>query len=253
MTESTNAPSQRTQRPSWKRIVFKPSGEALAGDSGQGLDGATLASTAQDIMDLRQDLDVDVAVVVGGGNFWRGRTGSLSGMDPSQSDHIGMLGTVMNALALQDALERVGQDTRVLSAIEMPRIAEPYIRRRAVRHLEKGRVVIFAAGTGNPFFTTDTAAALRAAEIEAEVLIKGTHSGVDGVYSADPRADASAIKYDEVSYIEVMTKNLKVMDSTAIAFCRDNGIPIVVFDMSKPGSLRRIVQGGNEGTLVHEL
>ncbi|MET0663453.1 MAG: UMP kinase [Ilumatobacteraceae bacterium] len=250
MTEQTHVP---TPRPSWRRIVFKPSGEALAGESGTGLDPDTLAATAQDIMDLRQDLDVDVAVVVGGGNFWRGRTGSLSGMDATQSDHIGMLGTVMNALALQDSLERLGQDTRVLSAVEMPRIAEPYIRRRAVRHLEKGRVVIFAAGTGNPFFTTDTAAALRAAEIEAEVLIKGTHSGVDGVYSADPRSDSSATRYREVGYLEVMTKDLKVMDATAIAFCRDNGIPIVVFDMSKKGSLRNIVQGGMDGTLIHEL
>ena len=243
--------TQREQRPSFKRIVFKPSGEALAGESGVGLDGATLESTAAEIIDLRQNLGVDVAVVVGGGNFWRGRTGSLTGMDPTQSDHIGMLGTVMNALALQDALERQGQETRVQSAIEMPRIAEAYIRRRAVRHLEKGRVVIFAAGTGNPFFTTDTAAALRAAEIEAEVVIKGTHSGVDGVYSADPRTNPDAVKYDAVSYMEVMTKDLKVMDSTAIAFCRDNDIPIVVFDMSKPGSLRSIAQGGSEGTLVH--
>ncbi len=242
--------TERAQRPKFKRIVFKPSGEALAGDSGKGLDGATLEATAKEIIDLRQNLDVDVAVVVGGGNFWRGREGSMTGMDATQSDHIGMLGTVMNALALQDALERQGQETRVQSAIEMPRIAEAYIRRRAVRHLEKGRVVIFAAGTGNPFFTTDTAAALRAAEIEAEVLIKGTHSGVDGVYSADPRTDDSAEKYEQVSYIEVMTKDLKVMDSTAIAFCRDNDIPIVVFDMSKPGSLRSIVQGGSEGTLV---
>ncbi|MFT4866586.1 MAG: uridylate kinase [Ilumatobacter sp.] len=243
--------TQREQRPSFKRIVFKPSGEALAGESGMGLDGATLEATAAEIIDLRQNLGVDVAVVVGGGNFWRGRTGSLTGMDATQSDHIGMLGTVMNALALQDALERQGQETRVQSAIEMPRIAEAYIRRRAVRHLEKGRVVIFAAGTGNPFFTTDTAAALRAAEIEAEVVIKGTHSGVDGVYSADPRTHPDAIKYDAVSYMEVMTKDLKVMDSTAIAFCRDNDIPIVVFDMSKQGSLRSIVQGGSEGTLVH--
>ncbi|MEM8621257.1 MAG: UMP kinase [Actinomycetota bacterium] len=239
------------ETPRWKRIVFKPSGEALAGPSGSGLDGPTLESTAQEIIDLRQNLDVDVAVVVGGGNFWRGRTGSLGGMDATQSDHIGMLGTVMNALALQDALERLGQNTRVQSAIEMPRICEAYIRRRAVRHLEKGRVVIFAAGTGNPFFTTDTAAALRAAEIEAEVVIKGTHSGVDGVYTADPRSDASATKYDEVSYLEVMTKNLKVMDATAIAFCRDNGIPIVVFDMSKPDSLRNILLGSSEGTIVH--
>ena len=242
--------TERAQRPTFKRIVFKPSGEALAGDSGKGLDGATLEATAKEIIDLRENLGVDVAVVVGGGNFWRGREGSMSGMDATQSDHIGMLGTVMNALALQDALERQGQETRVQSAIEMPRIAEAYIRRRAVRHLEKGRVVIFAAGTGNPFFTTDTAAALRAAEIEAEVLIKGTHSGVDGVYSADPRTDETAEKYEQVSYIEVMTKDLKVMDATAIAFCRDNDIPIVVFDMSKPGSLRSIVQGGSEGTLV---
>jgi len=239
-----------SERPSFSRIVFKPSGEALAGASGKGLDGATLEHTAREIIDLRQNLGVDVAVVVGGGNFWRGRTGSLSGMDATQSDHIGMLGTVMNALALQDSLERLGQDTRVQSAIEMPRIAEPYIRRRAVRHLEKGRVVIFAAGTGNPFFTTDTAAALRAAEIEADALIKGTHSGVDGVYSADPRLDDTATKYDQISYMDVMTKDLKVMDSTAIAFCRDNDIPIVVFDMGQEGSLRSIVQGGVEGTLV---
>jgi len=235
----------------WKRIVFKPSGEALAGPSGRGLDGATLEATALEIIDLRQNLGVDVAVVVGGGNFWRGRTGAMSGMDATQSDHIGMLGTVMNALALQDALERKGQPTRVQSAIEMPRIAEPYIRRRAVRHLEKGRVVIFAAGTGNPFFTTDTAAALRAAEIEADALLKGTHSGVDGVYSADPRTNDDAVKYDEVGYMEVMTKDLKVMDATAIAFCRDNAIPIVVFDMSQAGSLRSILAGESVGTIVH--
>src|SRR6187200_3114862 len=182
--------------PRWRRIVFKPSGEALAGPGGRGIDAATLDATARDIMALRQDLDVDVAVVVGGGNFWRGRTGAMEGMDATQSDHIGMLGTVMNALALQDALERLGQEVRVQSAIEMPRIAEPYIRRRAVRHLEKGRVVIFAAGTGNPFFTTDTAAALRAAEIDGQALIKGTHSGVDGVYDADPRTNRGAVRYD---------------------------------------------------------
>jgi uridylate kinase len=236
--------------PRWRRIVFKPSGEALAGPSGRGIDGHTLDATARDIMALRQELDVDVAVVVGGGNFWRGRTGAMEGMDASQSDHIGMLGTVMNALALQDALERVGQPTRVQSAIEMPRIAEPYIRRRAMRHLEKGRVVIFAAGTGNPFFTTDTAAALRAAEIDAEALLKGTHSGVDGIYDADPRLNPDAAKYDEISYLEVMTKDLKVMDATAIAFCRDNAIPIVVFDMSAPGSLRAILEGEKVGTIV---
>ena len=236
--------------PRWKRIVFKPSGEALAGPSGSGLDGATLDATAKEIVAVRQ-MGVDVTVVVGGGNFWRGRQGAMRGMDATQSDHIGMLGTVMNALALQDALERNGQDTRVQSAIEMPRIAEPYIRRRAVRHLEKGRVVIFAAGTGNPFFTTDTAAALRAAEIDAEALLKGTHSGVDGVYDADPRTVPSAVKYDEVSYLEVMTKDLKVMDATAIAFCRDNQIPIVVFDMSSAGALQAILRGDPVGTIVH--
>ncbi|NNE13157.1 MAG: UMP kinase [Ilumatobacter sp.] len=245
----TGEPTQTTPR--WKRIVFKPSGEALAGASGKGLDGATLDHTASEIIDIRQNLDVDVAVVVGGGNFWRGRTGSLEGMDATQSDHIGMLGTVMNALALQDALERQGQQTRVQSAIEMPRIAEPYIRRRAMRHLEKGRVVIFAAGTGNPFFTTDTAAALRAAEIEADALLKGTHSGVDGVYDADPRTHPAAEKYDEIGYMAVMNQDLKVMDATAIAFCRDNDIPIVVFDMSEADALRTILTGGHVGTIIN--
>ena len=237
--------------PRWKRIVFKPSGEALAGPSGSGLDGATLAATAAEIVAVRE-MGVDVSIVVGGGNFWRGRTGAMAGMDATQSDHIGMLGTVMNALALQDALERANLPTRVLSAIEMPRIAEPYIRRRAIRHLEKGRVVIFAAGTGNPFFTTDTAAALRAAEMDASALLKGTHSGVDGVYDADPRTHPEAARYDEVSYLEVMTKDLRVMDATAIAFCRDHQIPIVVFDMSKPGSLQAILRGEQVGTIVHD-
>jgi uridylate kinase len=235
--------------PRWKRIVFKPSGEALAGPSGQGLDAATLDATAAEIVAIRA-MGVDVAIVVGGGNFWRGRTGAMVGMDATQSDHIGMLGTVMNALALQDSLERAGQSTRVMSAIEMPRIAEPYIRRRAMRHLEKGRVVIFAAGTGNPFFTTDTAAALRAAEIDADALLKGTHSGVDGVYDADPRTTPDATRYEEVTYMEVMTKDLKVMDATAIAFCRDNQIPIVVFDMGQPAAIPAILRGERVGTIV---
>ena len=237
--------------PRWKRIVFKPSGEALAGPSGRGLDAATLDHTAIEIINVRENLDVDVAVVVGGGNFWRGRTGAMEGMDATQSDHIGMLATVMNALALQDALERRGAEVRVQSAIEMPRIAEPYIRRRAMRHLEKGRVVIFAAGTGNPFFTTDTAAALRAAEIEADALLKGTHSGVDGIYDADPRTNPDAKKFAEISYMDVMTKDLKVMDATAIAFCRDNNIPIVVFDMSAEGALHDILTSDDPpGTIV---
>ncbi|MEQ1873135.1 MAG: UMP kinase [Ilumatobacteraceae bacterium] len=238
-------------KPRWKRIVFKPSGEALAGASGQGLDGETLDATAREIVAVRE-MGVDVIVVVGGGNFWRGRQGAMAGMDATQSDHIGMLGTVMNSLALQDALERAGQITRVQTAIEMPRIAEPYIRRRAMRHLEKGRVVIFAAGTGNPFFTTDTAAALRAAEMDADAMLKGTHAGVDGVYDADPRIVPSAKKYDEISYLEVMTKNLKVIDATAIAFCRDNKIPIVVFDMSAPGALQAILRGDSVGTIVRD-
>jgi uridylate kinase len=238
--------------PRWKRIVFKPSGEALAGPTGMGIDVKTLEKTATEIKVLREELDVDVAVVVGGGNFWRGRTAEHAQMDATQSDHIGMLGTVMNALALQDALERLNQETRVQSAIEMPRIAEPYIRRRAMRHLQKGRVVIFAAGTGNPFFTTDTAAALRAAELDAQVLIKGTHSGVDGIYDVDPRTHANPKKYDELSYMDVMTKDLRVMDATAIAFCRDNQIPIVVFDMSVPGSLRAMLEGEHVGTIVQD-
>ena len=234
--------------PRWKRIVFKPSGEALAGASGSGLDGATLDHTAREIIAVRE-MGVDVSVVVGGGNFWRGRTGAMSGMDATQSDHIGMLGTVMNALALQDSLERNGQSTRVMSAIEMPRIAEPYIRRRAMRHLEKGRVVIFAAGTGNPFFTTDTAAALRGAEIGAEIVLKATK--VDGVYSADPNKDPTATRYARITFDEAIAKNLQVMDATAFALCRDQKLPIKVFSIFKPGALKRVAMGEDEGTLVH--
>jgi uridylate kinase len=243
------ADGERPQ-PRWRRVVLKLSGEALAGSAGQGLDPAVLAIAADEIAEVRSVLGVDVAVVVGGGNFWRGRVGAGAAMDATQSDHMGMLATVMNALALQDALESHGQATRVQTAIEMPRIAEPYIRRRAMRHLEKGRVVIFAAGTGNPFFTTDTAAALRAAEIEADAILKGTHSGVDGVYTADPKIDPDARRYDEVSFTEVLNKDLKVMDATAIAFCRDNRIPIVVFDISTRGNVRSLLEGKRVGTLV---
>jgi len=235
--------------PRWGRIVLKLSGEALAEPGRGGIDVGVLHQLASEIIEVRE-LGVDVAVVVGGGNFWRGASGAGQGMDPTQSDHIGMLGTVMNSLALQDALERMGQDTRVQTAIEMPRVAEGYIRRRAMRHLEKGRVVIFAAGTGNPFFTTDTAAALRAAEIEAEVILKGTHGGVDGVYTADPKKDPSATRYDRVSYLDVIANDLKVMDSTAIAFCRDNAIPIVVFDLLTAGNVRSLLEGKQIGTLV---
>ena len=235
--------------PRWKRIVFKPSGEALAGPSGSGLDGDTLAVTAQEILAVRA-LGVDVTVVVGGGNFWRGRQGAMTGMDATQSDHIGMLGTVMNALALQDALERAGQDTRVQSAIEMPRIAEPYIRRRAMRHLEKGRVVIFAAGTGNPFFTTDTTAALRANETGCDVLLKATK--VDGIYTADPKKDPKATRYDKLTYMDALKGRLNVMDSTAFSLCMDNKIPIIVFDLFKPGNIKRVICGEPIGTVVSE-
>ena len=229
--------------------MLKLSGEALAQPGRGGIDSGILEQLATEIIEVRE-LGVDVAVVVGGGNFWRGRTGAGRSMDATQSDHIGMLGTVMNALALQAALEDMGQDTRVQSAIEMPRVAEGYIRRRAMRHLEKGRVVIFAAGTGNPFFTTDTAAALRAAEMEADVILKGTHGGVDGVYTADPKLDPTASRYEEVTYLEVIAQDLKVMDSTAIAFCRDNAIPIVVFDLLTPGNVRSLLEGKRIGTLV---
>jgi uridylate kinase len=236
--------------PRWDRIVLKLSGEALAEPGGFGLNTAVLDQLAAEIAELRDDLDVDVAIVVGGGNFWRGQQGAGAGMDRAQADYMGMIATVMNGLALQDALERVGQPTRVQTAVEMPRIAEPYIRRRAIRHLEKGRVVIFAGGTGNPFFTTDTSAALRAAEIDAQAILKGTHSGVDGVYTADPKLDPNATRYDEISYIDVINLGLKVMDATAITFCMDNELPIVVFDVLSPGNIRSLLEGERIGTLV---
>lgn len=243
-------PDGSAPAPRWKRIVLKLSGEALAEANGSGIDGAFVSMIADEIVDVRQRLGVDVAIVVGGGNIWRGRVGAGAGMDPTQSDHMGMLATVINALALQDALERRGQATRVMSAVEMAKVAEPYIRRRAIRHLEKGRVVIFAAGTGNPFFTTDTAAALRAAEIDADAILKGTHSGVDGVYSADPKLDPTATRYDEIGYMDVINRGLKVMDATAITFCMDNRLPIVVFDVGVPGNIRSILEGRRVGTLV---
>ena len=200
--------------------------------------------------ETRRDLEVDIAVVVGGGNFWRGLKGAGQGMDQAQADYMGMIATVMNALALQDAFERVGQFSRVMTAVEMPKVAEPYIRRRAERHLEKGRIVILAGGTGNPFFTTDTAAALRAAEISAQAILKGTHSGVDGIYTADPKLDKTATRFDQISYIDVISKGLKVMDSTAITFCMDNKIPIVVFNLLEKGNVRKILEGQQIGTFV---
>ncbi|WP_420436276.1 UMP kinase [Candidatus Poriferisocius sp.] len=234
----------------WDRIVLKLSGEAFAGESSYGIDGEIAVQIATEIVKVRSEFEVDVAVVVGGGNIWRGMTGAGSGMDRAQADYMGMLATVINALALQDTLERLGQPTRVQTAIGMAQVAEPYIRRRAIRHLEKGRVVIFAAGTGNPFFTTDTAAALRAVEIEAGVLLKGTHSGTDGVYTADPRTNPDAEKLDEVRYLDVLSQGLKAMDSTAVSLCMDNELPIVVFDLMAPGNVLAILDGQPIGTLV---
>lgn len=234
-----------------KRIVLKLSGEALASSaSDETIDAAAVEQLAKEIAATRAELDVELAVMVGGGNIWRGTTGAGAGMDRATSDTMGMLGTVINALALQDALEHHGQPTRVLSAVQMAEVAEPYIRRRAIRHLEKGRVVVFAAGMGNPYFTTDTSAALRAAEIEAELLCKGTHGDVDGVYTADPRIDPTAVRYDEVSFMEVVAKDLRVMDLTAITFCKDNGLPIRVFNLMAPGNIKKALSGESIGTLV---
>ena len=234
-----------------QRIILKLSGEALASSaSDETIDAAAVEQLAREIAQTRLELDLELAVMVGGGNIWRGTTGAGAGMDRATSDTMGMLGTVINALALQDALEHHGQATRVLSAVQMAEVAEPYIRRRAIRHLEKGRVVVFAAGMGNPYFTTDTSAALRAAEIEASLLCKGTHGGVDGVYTADPRLDPTATRYDEVSFMEVVSKDLRVMDLTAITFCMDNGLPIRVFDLMEPGNIRKALSGEPIGTLV---
>jgi uridylate kinase len=246
----TAPPPARGTGTKYGRILLKLSGEAFAGEMGYGIDGRISEFIANEIVDVR-DAGVDVAVVTGGGNIWRGMTGAGDGMDRAQADYMGMLATVINALALQDTLERLGQPTRVQSAIHMAQVAEPYIRRRAIRHLEKGRVVIFAAGTGNPFFTTDTSAALRAVEIEAEAMLRGTHSGVDGLYTADPRTDPSATKLDEVSYLEVINRGLKAMDSTAVTLCMDNKLPIVVFDLLGKGNIRSIVGGEAIGTLIH--
>lgn len=231
----------------FKRVVIKLSGEALAGEQGFGLESQVLNSLAKQIAEII-DLGVEVAIVVGGGNIWRGVAGSKRGIDRATADYMGMLATVINALALQDVLEDHGVDTRVQSAIEMRQVAEPYIKRRAIRHLEKGRVVIFGAGTGNPFFSTDTTSALRAAEIDAEVILMA--KTVDGVYDRDPKADSSATKFDSLTYIDVLNKGLKVMDSTAITLCMDNDIPIVVFNMIESGNMKRVVMGETIGTFV---
>ncbi len=233
--------------PFYKRILLKLSGEALMGDQPYGIDPAIATRIAQDIAEI-QSLGVQTGVVIGGGNIFRGLAASTRGMDRSTGDYMGMLATVINALALQDALEHNGVATRVLTAIEMRSVAEPFIRRRAIRHLEKGRVVVFAAGTGNPYFTTDTAAALRAMEMKAEVILKGTK--VDGIYTADPVKFPDAKKYDAISYLQVLQERLQVMDATAISLCMDNKLPILVFNLKTPGNIRRVVMGETIGTMV---
>lgn len=233
--------------PKYKRIVLKLSGEALAGDKGFGIDPDVVNLIAMQTKEVH-DLGVEIAVVVGGGNFWRGAVGSHTGIDRSTADYMGMLATVINSLALQSAFEKHGVPTRVQTAIEMRQIAEPYIRRRAARHLEKGRVVIFGAGTGNPYFSTDTTAALRAAEIEAEIILMAKK--VDGVYSADPKIDPDATRFEDLNFMEVLQQRLRVMDSTATSLCMENKIPIVVFNLTQVGNIRRIVMGEKVGTFV---
>src|SRR5918912_1338363 len=238
----TTAEAQTTEQsaPAYHRILLKLSGEALMGAQNYGVDVAVARSVAEEVEAVRA-LGVELAIVVGGGNIFRGVSKSAGNMDRSSADYIGMLATLMNAVVLQDALEKTGTHTRVLSALNIPEVAEPFIRRRAIRHLEKGRVVIFAAGTGNPYFTTDSAAALRALEIKAEVILKATK--VEGVYSADPMLDAAATRYDCITYQEVLEKQLKVMDASSISLCMDNDLPIVVFNMRRPGNIRRVVMG----------
>ncbi|HET9270701.1 MAG TPA: UMP kinase [Vicinamibacterales bacterium] len=233
--------------PVYKRVLLKLSGEALMGEQQFGVDPAVVVRIAEDVKGI-QKLGVETAIVIGGGNIFRGLAASARGMDRATADYMGMLATVINGLALQDALEQAGVLTRVVTAIEMRAVAEPFIRRRAIRHLEKGRVVIFAAGTGNPYFTTDTAAALRAMEIKADVILKGTK--VDGIYTADPMLDKTATKYDSISYLQVLERQLRVMDATAISLCMDNRLPIVVFNMRAAGSIRQVVMGEPVGTTV---
>lgn len=233
--------------PAFKRILLKLSGEALMGDQTYGIDTKMLIQVAEEVKSVKA-LGVEIAVVIGGGNIFRGLAASAKGMDRVSADHMGMLATVINSLALQDALEKVGLFTRVLSAIKMEQIAEPFIRRRAIRHLEKGRIVIFAGGTGNPYFTTDTAASLRAIEVEADVILKGTR--VDGVYDSDPETNKEAFMFDTISYLEVVKKGLNVMDATAVTLCMENKLPIIVFNLKTIGNLKRIILGENVGSRV---
>jgi len=232
----------------YKRILLKLSGEALMGDKQFGIDPAKVSQYAADIKEVA-DLGVEIAIVIGGGNIFRGLQAADNGIDRAQGDYMGMLATVINGVALQSGIESKGMYTRLMSAIQMDEICEPFIRRKAIRHLEKQRVVIFAAGTGNPYFTTDTAASLRAVEIEADIILKGTR--VDGVYTADPEKDPTATKYDNISFTEVINNNLQIMDQTAFTLCKENGLPIIVFDMNKKGNLLKLVNGENIGTLVH--
>ena len=232
----------------YKRVLYKLSGEALAGGKGFGIDSEVVNKITSQIVEVVKQ-GVEVAIVVGGGNIWRGKTGEELGMERATADSLGMLATVMNSLALQDSLEQKGVDTRVLTSVEMKAMAEPYIRRRAIRHLEKGRVAIFAAGIGNPYFSTDTTAALRAKEIGAEAILMGKN-GVDGVYSADPKLDSTATKYDKLSYMDIMNKGLTIMDSTAITFCMDNHLPIIVFSIDEADNIVKVVSDSNLGTII---
>ena len=241
------AKTNSAKTPRFKRILLKISGEALMGDGKYGIHPATLTQIATEIADVHR-LGVEIAIVIGGGNIFRGIAASASGMDRASADYMGMLATVINGLALQDSTEKLGVATRVQTAIEMSQLAEPYIRRRAVRHLEKGRIVIFAAGTGNPYFSTDTTAALRAVEVGAQATLKATK--VDGIYSADPQKDPLATRLDRLDYMGVLQRGLEVMDSTAMALCMDNNLPIIVFDMSVPGNIRRVVEGESIGSYV---
>lgn len=237
----------RTMQPTFKRVLLKLSGEALTGENSFGIDPNIVARYAKEIKSI-VDLGVEVAIVIGGGNIYRGMNESETGIERAQGDYMGMLATVINGMALQSMLEKQGMYTRLLSAIKMEQIAEPYIRRRAIRHLEKHRIVIFGAGTGNPYFTTDTAGSLRAIEIQADVILKGTR--VNGVYTADPEKDPKAVKYDTISFKECIDKNLKIMDMTAFTLCMENNLPIIVFDMNQEGNLKRLVCGEKVGTLV---
>lgn len=241
---------QETSSLQYQRILLKLSGEALGGGQGYGIDAATVRRIAAEIKRVHA-LGIEVAVVVGGGNMWRGADAAATGIDRATADYVGMLATVMNSLVMQDAMEKAGMVTRVQTAIEMPPVAEPFIRRRAVRHLEKGRVVILAAGSGNPFFTTDTAAALRAVELNAQVLLKATK--VDGVYDDDPMRNPQARKFEQLSYMRALNMGLKIMDSTALSLCKDNHLPIIVFNLNKAGTLEAIMRGEKYGTLVHDV